>query len=142
MEDEFSAKKRFSINGWEPRWGHIGMFLVIVGLLALTWVVFHRNNTTKSNNGSGLRSPTTSNSARSTTNNSTSKTPPKTQTSSGNSSSSSSSSTSTKSSSSSQTLTNVGPGNVVGIFAVSTAVGAIGYNFYIRRKLNTTDTNN
>lgn len=131
-DDEFPAKKRFSINGWEPRWGHIGMFLVIVGLLVLTWVVFHRNNMSNNHNGSTIKSPVSSNSTKPKTHSSVSTTPPKSQT---------SSSSTSKSSSNSQSLTNVGPGNVVGIFAVSTAVGAVGYNIYIRRKISDSGQN-
>jgi hypothetical protein len=149
MEEDASPKKGFSIKGWRPRWGHIAVALIIivVGVLLTIWAIYYRDHspTIVVQKGCPTATAKYACSAKSAPKKTTTpKTTPKPNTSSPSSGSVTNSSPSPHAGSASSTaptpntkptLTNTGPGNVIGIFALTAVSGSVLHYLYTRRRL-------
>lgn len=123
---------------WQLRWGHIFVAIIIIVLLAGTWILFHRGNTTDSgctsvfNNAcssggsagkqKSSKQPSTANNKAS--NNAKPKTTPATP--------NNSSTTATNG----QSLANTGPGDIVGLFFGVVLSGGALYSLRLRRHMD------
>jgi hypothetical protein len=140
MEED--ATNRGPSGGWQLRWGHIGLAILVIGVLIVAWTVYRgstANQVNVSSNCSGAvingkcvpaNSKPKSSSKVSTPSSSTStKTNPSTTT-------APKSSVATTNSGSSKALSNTGPGNTIGLFIFTAIIGFIAHQLYLRRRLS------